>query len=87
VAGGDSGFGLHPDWPRIGLGCVVGDIGVRCSCGLSIRRLLVPGTTYCIQELPRPFHDSEIVHQRCQIICPASSGTEALGWSGMMRAV
>ena len=32
-------------------------------------------------------HDSEIADQRCQMICPASSGTEELGWWGMMRAV
>jgi hypothetical protein len=45
----------------------------------SIRSLLLPGTTTCgTQELQRPFHDSEIGHQRCHTICSASSGTEAL---------
>jgi hypothetical protein len=26
-------------------------------------------------------------HQRCQMICSASSGTDALGWRGIMRTV
>ena len=84
----NSGFRFHPNRLTGGLCRVVTALHVLFFCGSPVLCRLFPCDTTCrTQEFPRPFHDPEIGHQRCQTIRSVSSGTRALTWYGTIRAV
>ena len=80
--------GIHPNWLRGGLCGAVTGLRVWFFCGSPVLYRLFPCDTTCrTQKFPRPFHDPEIGHQRCQTIQSVSSGKRALTWYGTIRAV